>query len=210
MEPADGLRQLLSESNIDLESMRARQLLEYLALLKKWNHAINLTAATEWPALKPLFMEGTWAAKIYSAEAVFHLDIGSGAGFPAIILRILLPRIRLEMVESRIKKCVFLERAGKRLGLSGMRVHPERLNVFLSRCRPNKTWDCVTWKGLKLGSEDIRKLASHAHADTQFWMFHGREPAIEEPELLESLFRKLRSERLPERREWNLSVYVPR
>ncbi len=210
MESADGLKRLLRESGIELESKKAQQLLRYLALLGKWNSRINLTATTEWQGLEPLFREGIWASGMYPAEAVFHLDIGSGAGFPAILLRVLVPSIRLEMVDSRTKKSAFLETAVEALGMKGVRVHSERLDAFLRASGRSKVWDCISWKGVKVSAKDLSQLRSHTHTRTQIWIFHGKELAAEEPEAVEQSFQLFRRERLPDKRESNLSIYLPR
>jgi len=210
MASADGLKGLLRESGIELESASALQLLSYFDLLKKWNARINLTAATEWPKIRPLFQEGIWASQHYPTEAVSHLDIGSGAGFPAVLIRILVPRIRLEMVESRAKKSAFLETVVHALGMDGTRVYSGRLDSLLSHCEGSTVWDCITWKGLKLNARDLLQLRMHAHARTQFWMFHGSELAVEKPEAIGSDLKLLRTEKFPARKGWNLSIYLPR
>jgi 16S rRNA (guanine527-N7)-methyltransferase len=181
--------------------------LEYLALLKKWNARINLTAATEWRAIEVLFREGIWASKIYPAEPVSHLDIGSGAGFPAIILKILNPNTRLEMVESRAKKSAFVETVIYALGLDETFIHAMRLDSFLQNVEGNKFWDCISWKGIKLSGSDLINLKKHAHPETQFWMFHGKEQAAENKEVIERHFELLRSEKFPFKKEWVLSIY---
>jgi 16S rRNA (guanine(527)-N(7))-methyltransferase RsmG len=206
----EGLQSLIREFGISANSQRSHQLLQYLALLEKWNVRINLTATTEWRAVEPLFREGIWASKIYPAEAVSHLDIGTGAGFPAIIIKILNPKIQLEMVESRAKKCSFLETAAYALGLDETSVHTMRLNTFLKSREQKTFWDCISWKGIKLDSSDLLSLKKHAHSGTQFWMFHGKEKAAENWEVLERHFTILRSEKFPSMNEWNLSIYLPR
>ena len=210
MESVDGLRQLLAEMRIAKDSKNGRQLFKYLDLLEKWNARVNLTASTEWSSLKRLFYEGIWASRIYPPEAASHLDIGTGAGFPAIILRILAPHIHLDMVESRGKKSAFLETVIHALDMKGAIVHAERLDSLLRRCEGTKTWDCISWKGVKLDSGDLLELRRYAHPHTQFWMFHGREPAVEEPEILEKNFTLLRQEKFPVNNDWALSMYVPR
>jgi len=210
METSEGLKRQLNEFGIAPDSESARQLQLYLALLEKWNARINLTAGTEWPAIEALFREGIYVSKIYPPSAVFHLDIGSGAGFPAVILRILLPRLQLEMVESRGKKSAFLDTAVHAVGINGTKVHAKRLDAFLQNCANNKVWDCISWKGLKLRSSDLLQLRKQAHPETQFWMFHGKEPAIEDPAIIEAGFTLLRSEKLPGKKEWALSIYLPR
>jgi hypothetical protein len=92
--------------------------------------------------------------------------------------------------------------------LNGIRVHSIRLQTFLQQSDPNKSWDCISWKALKLNSNDLRMLRAHAGAGTQFWMFHGSEPAVEEPAIIDQYFRLLRTERLSGRKLWALSIYL--
>jgi 16S rRNA (guanine(527)-N(7))-methyltransferase RsmG len=209
VERFEGLQSLMKEFGIAADSQSAHQLLEYLALLKKWNARINLTAAIEWRAVEALFREGIWASKIFPAEAASLLDIGTGAGFPAIILKILNPNMRLEMVESRAKKGAFLETVIYALGLGETFVHTLRLDSFLQNVEGNKLWDCITWKAIKLSSSDLLSLKKHAHSGTQFWMFHGKEQTTENREVIESHFMLLRSEKFPAMKEWALSIYLP-
>ncbi len=208
MNSAEGLKRLLEESHIAWDLKTAQQLFAYLRLLEKWNDRINLTAAAGWPQLEPLFREGIWASQFYADGATSHLDIGSGAGFPAVILGILVPGIQLELVESRAKKCGFLETVAHALGISGVRVHNQRLESFLEGCQPDKFWDCISWKAVKLGSNDLQRLLAHAHSKTEFWIFHGRDLPAEAPEEIRESFRLLRSERFPARHDWKLSIFA--
>jgi 16S rRNA (guanine(527)-N(7))-methyltransferase RsmG len=210
MESIDGLLQLLTEMRIAPDSKNSRQLIKYLDLLEKWNARVNLTASTEWSSLKRLFYEGIWASGIYPPEFASHLDIGSGAGFPAIILKILVPHIHLDMVESRKKKSAFLETVVHALDMNGAKVHAERLDSVLRCCEGTNAWDCISWKGVKLYSRDFLALRRYAHSHTQFWMFHGGEPAVEEPEILEKYFTLIRKEQFPGNKDWALSMYVLR
>jgi 16S rRNA (guanine(527)-N(7))-methyltransferase RsmG len=198
----------MEESGISLDSTTADQLLIYFALLKKWNSRINLTSSTEWAAIKPLFQEGMWASRLYSADAIAHLDIGSGAGFPAILLRILRPRIKLDMVESREKKCIFLETVVDSLRLDDTKVHCMELSTFLHD--RNNHWDCITWKGLKLNTDDLISLCSNSSLNTRLWMFHGKGLAVKEPKVVEQYLRLIQTEKFENRREWNLSIFVPK
>jgi 16S rRNA (guanine527-N7)-methyltransferase len=207
MDSANGLKQLLNETGFTPEMESTRKLLIYLKLLDKWNARINLTASTEWRSLRPFFLEGIEVSKIYPNWAGAHLDIGSGAGFPAIILRILLPRLKLELVESRGKKSSFLETVIHELDLKNAHVHPVRLDTLLMRCDAQKTWDCVSWKGLKLKTDELSGLLQHTNDRTQFWMFHGKEPAVKEPEILSRHFRLLGQEKAGGGNEWVLSIY---
>jgi 16S rRNA (guanine(527)-N(7))-methyltransferase RsmG len=209
MDSVERLKTLFREQGLGEESPQLHKLLIYYALLKKWNARMNLTAAKERGDLESLFMEGIWASKIYPEHADLHLDIGSGAGFPAVILKILTPHIQLEMIESRSKKSLFLEAVMDALEIKGTRIFHERLETFLQSDR-GRAWDCITWKGVKLRTKDILKLLEHTHAGTQFWMFHGSKAALQDPGIINDVFKLLRTEKFPGRKEWFLSVYSRR
>jgi 16S rRNA (guanine(527)-N(7))-methyltransferase RsmG len=209
MRSEDDLKQLIEESDIALESETADRLLRYLALLEKWNSRINLTSSTEWRVLGPMFQEGIWAARRYADKSVYHLDIGSGAGFPALLLKILIPQIELDMVESREKKSRFLETVAYALGLSGINVHCSLLSDYLRKFDESKRWDCISWKGLKLGTADFFLLCSHVHSNSMFWMFHGKRPAVEDIETLTKRAKLQYCDRVPGTRQWYLSIFKP-
>ena len=174
-------------------------------LLEKWNAKVNLTASTAWSAVGPLFVEAVWAAGRYEAKAARHLDIGSGAGFPALLLRILVPDMRLAMVEARAKRCSFLETAACELGLENVRVINMRLDSYLES--EEGPWDCVSWKGVRPALRDIRTLAVRSGRDARFWMFHGRELAVKDPDALERVLELVRTESCPAMEGWHLSIY---
>lgn len=180
----------------------------FVSLLKKWNSRINLTASNEWPLLERLILEGLWAAAMYPSGSLSHLDIGSGAGFPALPMCVALPHIRLDLVESRFKRVSFLETAANALNLPQIQVHHGRIAQFLDSS--TRKWDCVSWKALKLGTPDIMKILEHAHRDTQFWIFHGDTLAVEDSFALENILKLERREQFPFKSGWVLSIYLPR
>jgi len=177
MDTKDGLKQLMREFAVEPDSDAGLKLLAYLALLEKWNSRVNLTAQTTWTALEPLFREGIWAAGLYPKEFRTHLDIGSGAGFPAIILRVFQEDMNLELVESRAKKGAFLETTAYELGLAKTSAIVKRLSDVLEECAPEKTWDCVSWKAIRLEKRDLAGLSEHMTENSRFWMFHGAKTA---------------------------------
>ena len=93
-----------------------------VALLRKWNSAINLVA--------PASLSDVWRRHVADSAQVFALrpagarhwlDLGSGGGFPGLVVAILAaetaPELRVELVESDQRKCIFLETAARELGL---------------------------------------------------------------------------------------------
>ncbi len=210
MKPAEALNLLLTESAIPLNSEAALRLTSYLRLLEKWNSRMNLTSSTEWRVIGPMIREGIWAAQFYPPEAVSHLDIGSGAGFPALLLKSLIPCMKLDLVESRERKCQFLETAGHALGLGGICVHNTTLSEYLHGCREDRTWDCVSWKALKLSAGELTQLRTHCNARTKLWMFHGKQAATEGTGTIGRDFELLQREKVPGTQKSFLSIYRPR
>ncbi len=189
------------------ESSEARLLAAYLALLVKWNARVNLTADTRWPGIGWLFEEALWVAQWYPETAVHHLDIGSGAGFPAVPLRILRPEMRLRLVESRTRRAAFLETVAAELKLTGISVACCRAEEVLGESGA-PPYDIVSWKGLRLSREALRLLMQRSRPDTRFWVFHGRELPLEDPAASTELLHLVRREAFPGRRERWLSIYA--
>lgn len=89
----------------------------YLDLLVKWNRKINLTAERDPEEIltRHVFDSLQYSRVLQPGFRV--MDIGSGAGFPGIPLKIIFPEMALVMVESQRKRCSFLEVAVREIGL---------------------------------------------------------------------------------------------
>jgi 16S rRNA (guanine527-N7)-methyltransferase len=89
----------------------------YLKLLVKWNDKINLTAEKDPDSIlkRHIFDSLHYSRVIKPSSRV--MDIGSGAGFPGIPLKIIFPELNLVMVESQRKRCSFIETVARELGL---------------------------------------------------------------------------------------------
>jgi 16S rRNA (guanine(527)-N(7))-methyltransferase RsmG len=199
------LKRLLENKGISAGSEIGLKLSAFLALLQKWNARIDLTASTEWGILGPMFVEALWASEYYPKHTILHLDIGSGAGFPAIPIRILSPQMKLEMVESREKRAIFLECAARELGLAETHIHQTRLDSFL--IKSEKIWDCFSWKAVKLSNEDMKLLIRHAHLETLFWLFHGKKLPVEDEIIVSEKLDIVNKLSCPDRNEWEMSIY---
>jgi 16S rRNA (guanine527-N7)-methyltransferase len=94
------------------------QLAVYLELLLKWNARTNLTAIREPEEMvRRHFGESLFCGLHLPAEATTVLDLGSGAGFPGLPIRLLRPELRVTLAESQHKKASFLREAVRVLGL---------------------------------------------------------------------------------------------
>ena len=104
----------------------ASQLVSYLDLLVKWNGKINLTSEkTPSEILHRHIFDSLQYARVISPNDNI-MDIGSGAGFPGVPLKIVYPSLALTLVESQRKRCSFLEAVVFNLALQNTLVVNER------------------------------------------------------------------------------------
>jgi len=104
---------------------------KYLALLKKWNQTIPLTSIEDdIEIVARHFGESIFAASSLSLGRGRLADVGSGAGFPGLPLKIVFPELHVTLVEPNIKKCAFLREVVVTLGLSRVDVVRERYENF--------------------------------------------------------------------------------
>ena len=106
------------------------QLVRHYAMLCRWNRRLNLTRITEPRAAANLhYAESLFGARFIAAELTL-LDIGSGAGFPAIPLAVARPDVQVTALEANQKKSLFLREAKDELGLANLKVVTARLEGF--------------------------------------------------------------------------------
>ncbi|MFH1574332.1 MAG: RsmG family class I SAM-dependent methyltransferase [Acidobacteriota bacterium] len=205
------LRMLLADYGVPPESTGGRGFLTHLELLSRWQPRVNLVGSLSWSNLGPLYEEALWAARLYPPSPTLHLDAGSGAGFPALLLRLLLPRMNLDLVESRTRRAAFLEHVSGVLGLSQVRVHNRRLDELL-RARPlqARPWDCVSWKAVRLSRTDMTLVLDASAAEARFWMFHGARLPLERAEEAEERLDLVLEQPHPSKSGWRLSIFQKR
>jgi 16S rRNA (guanine527-N7)-methyltransferase len=86
----------------------------YLSLLLLWNQKINLTSIRDpEEILRRHFGESMFASRVVPITAGRLVDVGSGAGFPGLALKIVCPEIDLAMIESNAKKAAFLSEVAR-------------------------------------------------------------------------------------------------
>src|SRR3954467_10679370 len=95
----------------------------YAAELRRWNERVNLTAiADETGIVTPHFPDSLRCAHTWRCAPQNLVDIGAGAGFPRLPLKILRPELQLTLVESIAKKAAFLRHMAEMLGLTNVEI----------------------------------------------------------------------------------------
>jgi 16S rRNA (guanine527-N7)-methyltransferase len=108
------------------------RLLDYLALLQKWNRTYNLTAVREPSKMVAHHLLDCLAVAPHVTARTI-LDVGSGAGLPGIPLALALPQASVTLLESNHKKAAFLQQAKIELKLDNVAVACERVETWQPR-----------------------------------------------------------------------------
>jgi 16S rRNA (guanine527-N7)-methyltransferase len=123
----DQIAHELSVYGISPTGDQATKIRAYLALLIKWNQSISLTTITQPPEIVGRhFGESMFASKLLPVENCRLADVGTGAGFPGLALKIARPDLQLLLIESNKKKCAFLAEVVRTLGFNDVDILPER------------------------------------------------------------------------------------
>jgi 16S rRNA (guanine527-N7)-methyltransferase len=166
----------------------------YIELLLRWNRSISLTAITDPVEIAGRhFGESIFASKLLPVENCRLVDIGTGAGFPGLALKIAVPSLRLVLVESNKKKCAFLSEAVRLMEFPDVEIRAERFeeirpenieaNIITVRA-VGEFKEILRWSAAALqrrghlvlwvGAEDSTKISSNSS-----WTW---QPAVHIPE----------------------------
>lgn len=128
----------LEQFQITLNDKQKEQFLKYYELLVEWNGFMNLTAITEFDdVMKKHFADSLSIVKAFSkirTEKLKVIDIGTGAGFPGIPLKIVFPQIELTLLDSLQKRLKFLQEVIDQLELGEVELIHGRAEDF---CKPS-------------------------------------------------------------------------
>ena len=105
------------ELGVTIEDKEADLFLKYLIELKEWNKKINLTAITDDKDIIIRHFLDSLTLVPFLSNKKNILDIGSGAGFPGIPLKIVLPELKVTLIDSVNKKIIFMRHVIRTLGL---------------------------------------------------------------------------------------------
>jgi 16S rRNA (guanine527-N7)-methyltransferase len=170
--------------DVSLSDEQVRKLLDYHALINKWNKVYNLSAIREpLESIKKHFLDSFSILEFIQSGLL--LDVGSGAGLPGIIIAIMKPKTNVFVIDSVGKKCRFMQTVKTELGLENLTVindrvesfnYPESFSQITSRAfasaidTVNKTKHLISndgryllMKGDNIAQENIENMKSTVH-----------------------------------------------
>ena len=133
----------LKKLNIELKETTLAMLNEYYSILKEENQKYNLTRIIEEDDVYlKHFYDSLTITKIIDINNQSICDLGSGAGFPGLVLGICFPSAKLTLIESNGKKCNFLNIVKKKLNLNNVTIINTRIEEYAKENR--ELYDIVT------------------------------------------------------------------
>ncbi len=129
------LKAILEAESITLDTQHYKQLEMYRELLKEHNKVMNLTAIDDDEGIDiKHFLDSLLLTK-YLGDAQTLCDVGSGAGFPGIVVAIVCPHLEITLVEPTLKRCQFMTTVSTALGLTNIRIVNQRAEDFVREYR---------------------------------------------------------------------------
>jgi len=168
------LQRGLGELPFSLPPEAGQKLLDFIAVLEKWNKAYNLTAVR-----KPALMISRHLLDSLVIVPYLHgqriLDVGSGPGLPGIPLALACPEREFTLLDSNGKKIRFLHQAVAELGLKNVSVVHSRVEQFQS----SPGFDTITARAYTTLGELVRQAHHLCRPDGRFLIMKGAYPLAE-------------------------------
>ena len=179
------IKKLLCEGaktmDVLLTDEQVRQLLDYHALINKWNKVYNLSAIRDpLESIKKHFLDSFSILEFIKPGLL--LDVGSGAGLPGIIIAIMKPKTNVFVIDSVGKKCRFMQTVKTELGLENLTVINTRVESF----NYPESFSQITSRAFASAIDTVNKTKHLIANDGRYLLMKGDNIALENIENMES------------------------
>jgi len=150
----------LAPFGVELTEKGLGQLSVYLELLVRWNRRVNLTGLRQ-PRhiVRRLFGESLYLSRLVELRG-WLVDVGSGAGFPGLALKLVAPDLRVTLIEARQRKGAFLKEVAHACGFYAIDVVTERFEEWAERQAGSGKADCITTRAVTADKKLLERVGS--------------------------------------------------
>lgn len=141
------LRNSAASIGVELNDTQIAQFIKYYEILVEWNSFMNLTGITEYEeVVQKHFVDSLVLSKAIDVDQIESLiDVGTGAGFPGIPLKIAYPHLQVTLLDSLQKRIKFLDEVVNQLGLENVETIHGRAEDFAKPSMKRESYDvCVS------------------------------------------------------------------
>ncbi len=160
---ADKLALGVAKMGLPVSAEKQQLLLQYLALLHKWNKVYNLTAVRKPPEMVTLHLLDSLSVLPYIRGSNL-LDVGSGGGLPGIVLAICLPELEVTTIDTVQKKAIFMRQVKGELHLDNLNVVHQRVERF----EPEQPFETIISRAFS-EIDVLMALTQHLLAENGHW-----------------------------------------
>jgi 16S rRNA (guanine527-N7)-methyltransferase len=176
------LRAILAKEKIEIEDTAIRRLAHFAAMLHEWNSVHNLTGAKTLEAIYEHILDALYPLGFIDTPETL-LDVGTGAGFPGLVLAIALPETQVTLCEPLKKRVAFLKYAAVSLELDNVTVAAVRVEKLR-----HKPFELITSRAVT-DTALLLKLTEHLSDERTHYLFYKGSRVTDE---LDALQEKLR------------------
>lgn len=147
MKKEELLRNSAASIGVELNDTQIAQFIKYYEILVEWNSFMNLTGITEYEeVVQKHFVDSLVLSKAIDVDQIESLiDVGTGAGFPGIPLKIAYPHLQVTLLDSLQKRIKFLDEVVNQLGLENVETIHGRAEDFAKPSMKRESYDvCVS------------------------------------------------------------------
>ncbi|OMH41069.1 16S rRNA (guanine(527)-N(7))-methyltransferase RsmG [Desulfurobacterium indicum] len=175
------IKDLCTLNSISLLDEAFEKLEIYKSLLKKWGKRINITSILKDEEIeKKHFFDSLTGIKAFEKAGINlkgkHIaDIGSGGGFPGMVLAVALPETNFTLVEPRHKRCIFLEQVKRTLKLNNVSIECRRIEEV-----KEKDFDILTMRAVEDPKSAVKITKPFLKNGATLCIYRGKEPFTDE------------------------------
>lgn len=172
----------LKKWKIELNETQVQQFIQYYELLIEKNKVMNLTGITEWEeVVKKHFVDSLALVKAVDLNGNYKiLDLGTGAGFPGVPLKIAFPNLKIVLLDSLNKRIKFLQEVIETIGLKGIEAYHGRAEEFAKKEEFRESFDYVV-------SRAVANLATLSEYCIPYVKINGKFIPYKSGEIMEEL-----------------------
>jgi len=174
------INSLIEHLNIAIDSKQTEQLEKFSDILEEWNKIHNLTGAKTKEAVYKNILDSLYPCE-FIKQPNSLLDVGTGAGFPGLILAIAYPKCQTVLCEPRNKRASFLKFVAMELGLDNIEVVKKRVEDY----HKAKSFDLISSRAVT-NTKMLLRLTEHLRDDDTRLLFYKGEQLFSELELVDS------------------------